>query len=120
MGNPGLTSIVDQITRLKGEYPHVRCLKVGGIYAGLVMVEAKCIDIDQRQPAAAQQKDLTKRVGLKDDQWQSLIALYKQLLHEHHDFFLAPQHPSASPTLSRLAAKYSMPARMSRHEIHAP
>ncbi|KAM0804193.1 hypothetical protein BDR22DRAFT_800550 [Usnea florida] len=94
-------------------------VEVKGIYAGLVMVEAKCIDIDERQSAAAQEKDPSKRTDLKNDQWQSLIALHKQLLHEHHDFFLASQHPSASPALSRLAAKYSMPARMWRHGIHA-
>ncbi len=93
--------------------------EVKGIYAGLVMVEAKCIDIDERQSAAAQEKDPSKKIDLKNDQWQSLIALHKQLLHEHHDFFLASQHPSASPALSRLAAKYSMPARMWRHGIHA-
>ena len=94
-------------------------VEVKGIYAGLVMVEAKCIDIDERQSAAAQEKDPSKKTDLKNDQWQSLIALHKQLLHEHHDFFLASQHPSASPALSRLAAKYSMPARMWRHGIHA-
>ena len=94
-------------------------VEVKGIYAGLVMVEAKCIDIDERQSAAAQEKDPFKKTDLKNDQWQSLIALHKQLLHEHHDFFLASQHPSASPALSRLAAKYSMPARMWRHGIHA-
>ena len=94
-------------------------IEVKGIYAGLVMVEAKCIDIDERQSAAAQEKDPAKRVQLKNDQWQSLTALHKQLLHEYHDFFLASQHPSASPALSRLAAKYSMPARMWRHGIHA-
>ena len=94
-------------------------VEVKGIYAGLVMVEAKCIDIDERQSAAAQEKDPIKKIDLKNDQWQSLIALHKQLLHEHHDFFLASQHPSASPALSRLAAKYSMPARMWRHGIHA-
>ena len=94
-------------------------VEVKGIYAGLVMVEAKCIDIDDKQSSAAQEKDPTKKMNLKNDQWQSLIALHKQLLHEHHDFFLASQHPSASPALSRLAAKYSMPARMWRHGIHA-
>ena len=94
-------------------------VEVKGIYAGLVMVEAKCIDIDDKQSSAAQEKDPAKRMNLKNDQWQSLIALHKQLLHEHHDFFLASQHPSASPALSRLAAKYSMPARMWRHGIHA-
>ena len=94
-------------------------VEVKGIYAGLVMVEAKCILIDERQITAAQEKDPAWRTNLQNDQWQSLIALHKQLLHEHHDFFLASQHPSASPALSRLAAKYSMPARMWRHGIHA-
>jgi len=54
-------------------------VEVKGIYAGLVMVEAKCIDIDERQSAAAQEKDLLKRTHLKNDQWQSLIALHKQV-----------------------------------------
>ena len=94
-------------------------MEVKGIYAGLVMVEAKCSGINERQNATAQEKGVYGRFDLKNDQWQSLIALHKQLLHEHHDFFLASQHPSASPALSRLAAKYSMPARMWRHGIHA-
>lgn len=54
-------------------------IEVKGIYAGLVMVEAKCIDIDERQSAAAQEKDPSKKVHLKNDQWQSLIALHKQV-----------------------------------------
>ena len=97
-------------------------VEVKGIYAGLVMVEAKCIDIDEKQSSTAQGNGTSKSnhlKQLKDDQWHSLIALHKQLLHEHHDFFSASQHPSASPALSRLAAKYSMPARMWRHGIHA-
>lgn len=49
-------------------------VEVEGIYAGLVMVEAKCIDIDKRQSAAAQEKDLSKKFELKDDQWQSHTA----------------------------------------------
>lgn len=94
-------------------------IEVKGIYAGLVMVEVKCIDIDEKQSAAVQGKDRLTRGSLRNDQWQALMALHKQLLHEHHDFFLASQHPSASPALSTLAAKYSMPARMWRHGIHA-
>jgi len=50
---------------------------------------------------------------------QALIALHRTLLHEHHDFFLASQHPSASPSLKKLAQKYAMPARMWRHGIHS-
>ena len=123
-------------------------VEVKGIYAGLVMVEAKCIDVDEKQAAAAQkaievrkreastqediqgspretrqtpsqENDPFRETDLTREQWQALIALHKTLLHEHHDFFLASQHPSASSALSRLAAKYSMPARMWRHGIHA-
>ena len=47
------------------------------------------------------------------------MAIYKTFPYEQHDFFLASQHPSASPALSRLAAKYSRPARMWRHGIQA-
>jgi hypothetical protein len=89
--------------------------EVKSIYAGLTMVETKCIHVDRAQAVAAQDSD-TK---LASDHWQALIALHRTLLHEHHDFFLASQHPSASPALRRLAAKYSMPARMWKHGIHS-
>ncbi|KAJ6258181.1 hypothetical protein Dda_7100 [Drechslerella dactyloides] len=92
--------------------------EVKGIYAGLVMVEAKCIEVDSKQAAAATQggKDVPH---LNNDQWRALIALHRTLLHEHHDFFLASQHPSAAPSLRKLAIKYAMPARMWRHGIHS-
>lgn len=88
--------------------------EVKGIYAGLVMVESKCIEVDNAQSA---NKDSPQ--PLNNEQWQALIALHRTLLHEHHDFFLASQHPSASPALRRLASKYAMPARMWRHGIHS-
>ena len=90
--------------------------EVKSIYAGLTMVETKCIHVDRAQAAAAQDNADSK---LAPDHWQALIALHRTLLHEHHDFFLASQHPSASPALRRLAAKYSMPARMWKHGIHS-
>jgi hypothetical protein len=90
--------------------------EVKSIYAGLTMVETKCIHVDRAQAAASQDHPNTK---LASDHWQALIALHRTLLHEHHDFFLASQHPSASPALRRLAAKYSMPARMWKHGIHS-
>ena len=92
--------------------------EVKGIYAGLVMVEAKCIEVDNKQATLAQ-ADSSEQPKLNNEQWQALIALHRTLLHEHHDFFLASQHPSASPALRRLAAKYAMPARMWRHGIHS-
>ncbi|KAF3902925.1 hypothetical protein AA313_de0210132 [Arthrobotrys entomopaga] len=92
--------------------------EVKGIYAGLVMVEAKCIEVDSKQAAAGTQ-GLKEAPRLNNDQWQALIALHRTLLHEHHDFFLASQHPSAAPSLRKLATKYAMPARMWRHGIHS-
>ncbi|KAI1160979.1 hypothetical protein F5B18DRAFT_663493 [Nemania serpens] len=86
--------------------------EVKGIYAGLMMVESKCIEVDNAQSSHNDTK-------LNNEQWQALIALHRTLLHEHHDFFLASQHPSASPALKRLASKYAMPARMWRHGIHS-
>jgi hypothetical protein len=92
--------------------------EVKSIYAGLVMVESKCIHVDKAQAVAI--KDAEKGESkIADDHWQALIALHRTLLHEHHDFFLASQHPSASPALRRLATKYTMPARMWKHGIHS-
>ncbi|XXH02323.1 hypothetical protein Hte_008696 [Hypoxylon texense] len=75
--------------------------EVKGIYAGLVMVESKCIEVDNAQSS---QND----TQLNNEQWQALIALHRTLLHEHHDFFLASQHPSASQALRRLASKMAI------------
>ncbi|KAI1755652.1 hypothetical protein F4782DRAFT_362484 [Xylaria castorea] len=86
--------------------------EVKGIYAGLMMVESKCIEVDNAQSSQNDTK-------LNNEQWQALIALHRTLLHEHHDFFLASQHPAASQALKRLASKYAMPARMWRHGIHS-
>jgi hypothetical protein len=88
--------------------------EVKSIYAGLTMVENKCIHVDRAQAA-----DTDPNTKIGSDHWQALIALHRTLLHEHHDFFLASQHPSASPALRRLASKYSMPARMWKHGIHS-
>ena len=86
--------------------------EVKGIYAGVVMVESKCIEVDNVQSTNRETK-------LNNDQWQALVALHRTLLNEHHDFFLASQHPAANQALKRLANKYAMPARMWRHGIHS-
>jgi hypothetical protein len=83
------------------------------------MVEAKCVEVDNKQALAAKKGKTGQQPKLSNEQWQALIALHRTLLHEHHDFFLASQHPSASPALRRLAGKYTMPARMWRHGIHS-
>jgi len=86
--------------------------EVKGIYAGLVMVEAKCINIDTQKASHPEER-------LETEQWQALIALHRTLLYEHHDVLMATQHPSANPELRGLATKYSMPARMWKHGIQA-
>lgn len=88
--------------------------EVKTIYSGLVMVENKCIEVNNLQTENSEEKS-----DLSQEQWQALITLHRTLLHEHHDFFLASQHPSANSALRRLASKYSMPARMWRHGIHS-
>ena len=86
-------------------------IEVKGIYASLFLVEAKYIDLDELQQTRAQ-KDAFNRVRLEDAQWQSFTALYKLLLNEYYDFLLASQYPLASSKLSKLAATYSMLARI--------
>ncbi|KAI0124945.1 hypothetical protein BJ170DRAFT_584906 [Xylariales sp. AK1849] len=115
---PALSEVPDTDTE-SAKQPETRPIsqeqlvaEVKGIYAGLVMVESKCIEIDNAQSTHVDAK-------LNNEQWQALIALHRTLLHEHHDFFLASQHPSASPALRKLASKYAMPARMWRHGIHS-
>ena len=86
--------------------------EVKGIYAGLVMVESKCINIDAAQASECPTK-------LAREQWQALVALHRTLLYEHYDFLMATQHPLATDELKALPARYCMPARMWRHAIHS-
>ena len=67
--------------------------EVKGIYAGLVMMESKCIEADNAHRTQTNGK-------LSNEQWQALIALHPTLLHEHHDFFNAPR-------TERLCGKYT-------------
>ncbi|UKZ78868.1 hypothetical protein TrVFT333_006614 [Trichoderma virens FT-333] len=48
--------------------------EVKGIYAGLVMVESKCIEVDNAQSA---DKGSHSPQQLTDEQWQALIALHR-------------------------------------------
>jgi hypothetical protein len=84
--------------------------EVKAIYARLAMVESKCIEVDKT--LRPQHKPGGNPPPFDNMQFQALLALDRALLHEHHDFFLAPQHPSASPAPGRLAAKSAMPAHV--------
>ncbi|RYP48351.1 hypothetical protein DL769_011210 [Monosporascus sp. CRB-8-3] len=86
--------------------------EVKGIYAGLVMVESKCIEVGKNLLSEPDRK-------LSSEQWKALDALHRTLLYEHYDFLLASQHVSASPALRSLASRYAMPARLWRHGIYS-
>jgi hypothetical protein len=86
--------------------------EVKGIYAGLVMVEGKCIQVDAKHAALAREAPAGTQPKLNNEQWQALIALHRTLLHEHHDLFLASQHTFAALAVRRLAIKYAMPERL--------
>jgi hypothetical protein len=88
-----------------------RLAEVRSIYAGLVMVEAKCIEEDQKLVSSTQPK-------LNHQQWQALITLHRTLLYEHHDFLLASQHPSADLAIQKLALSYNIPTRIWLHGVH--
>ncbi|OQD80157.1 hypothetical protein PENANT_c038G04824 [Penicillium antarcticum] len=87
--------------------------EVRAIYDGLVKVEKKCIEVIKYL------SQMGLRTELSQDQWSTVISLHRMLLHEHHDFFLASQHPSASPAVKHLAEKYAMPAHVTDRDIWA-
>ena len=49
---------------------------------------------------------------INDEQWQSLLYLYRIYLHQCYDFFMACQHPLATPTTCKLALLYVMPEQL--------
>ena len=59
------------------------------IYAGLVIVEAKCIEVENKLASLAAAAGSSK---LSNEQWQALVALHRTLLYKHHNFFLTSQH----------------------------
>ena len=93
-------------------------VEVKGLHAGLIRLETQCIEIEEMH--------LVSRAGYGSSEdfrhgcihWNTLVALHKRLLDEHHDFFLASQRPLPSSALRNLACKYTMPASMWKHGIH--
>ncbi|KAJ2896494.1 hypothetical protein MKZ38_005482 [Zalerion maritima] len=86
--------------------------EVADIYASVGMVESKCIEVNN-----SQSQNFSR--AFSNAQWQALITLHRTVLHEHHDYFLASQHPSASPALRQLPSEYAMLARMWIYGIHS-
>ncbi|KAK1144534.1 hypothetical protein N8T08_005407 [Aspergillus melleus] len=79
------------------------------IYGGIVAVEKKCAEYIQTNK---ENPDITP------EKWHAMLTVHRMLLQEHHDFFMASQHPSSLPSFRRISEKYAMPARMWRYGIH--
>ncbi|KAL9057309.1 MAG: hypothetical protein Q9162_002383 [Coniocarpon cinnabarinum] len=111
--------------------------EVKEIYSGLVMVEQKCVSVVNEQSLVdGLQCPHTSKVHahgstvahtpsvdnqaerVRVEHFPALVALHRTLLHEHHDFLSASQHPSANTSIKELAAKYPIPAQMWKHGIH--
>lgn len=89
--------------------------EVREIYARLVAVEKKCIEIHKQhsEPGSVGENELTP------SQWRKLIALHRMLLRGHYTFLLISQHPSATPVLKQLAGNCAIPSRMWRYGIYS-
>lgn len=88
--------------------------EVLGIYAAIETVERKCIAIDQGQMDRA-----AKHIKLSDHNWPALTAVHRTLLHEHYDFLIASQQPTALDQVKRMASERQMPLRLWRFGIHS-
>ncbi|KFY80206.1 hypothetical protein V499_00880, partial [Pseudogymnoascus sp. VKM F-103] len=90
--------------------------EVKEIYVSLTTAESKCIQyleqLEKEAPPRTQPK-------LSNEQYQTLFALHRKLLHLHHDFFEKCQLPPATLVVKCLPRKYAMPARLWRHAIHS-
>lgn len=93
--------------------------EVVSIYAGIERIESKCIRADSVQVDPRRQSPCGQRIVLAPAHWRALVGLHRALLYEHHDFFLASYHPSASPAIRHRSIEWSMPARMWKYGIHS-
>ncbi|KAF5712521.1 hypothetical protein FMUND_8402 [Fusarium mundagurra] len=77
--------------------------EVRGIYAGLVMVETKCIEVD---------KDHSSEGRLTPEEWQQLIAFHRKLLLEDDDpFNISSTKESQNCDLGELLSELSLRSR---------
>ncbi|PNP60576.1 hypothetical protein FNYG_14679 [Fusarium nygamai] len=77
--------------------------EVKGIYAGLIMVETKCIEVDKAHSTEGR---------LTPEEWQQLIAFHRKLLHEDDDpFNISSTKKSQNYDLGELLSELSLRSR---------
>ncbi|KAK3378998.1 hypothetical protein B0T24DRAFT_487536, partial [Lasiosphaeria ovina] len=91
---------------------------VEDIYAGLVLVEQKCIELDQVDTLPSTGHLETWILSYDSERNRALVNLHRINWRDHYDFLQASQHPQGSPKLRALPIKYTMAARLWRHAIH--
>lgn len=88
-------------------------IEVKTIYEDFAIVITKCPETDSSRNIHPDDHQPS------NGQWVGLILLYRTLLLEHHNIFVASQYPGESEALGRLNSKYAMPSRMWRHANHS-
>lgn len=69
--------------------------------------------------AGLRERQLKQSTAAKHPHIHRQHSRSQNVSHEHHDFFLASQHPLATNTLRQFTSKYTMPARMWHYGIHS-
>jgi len=89
--------------------------EIKSVYAGLLLLETKCIQVDQQVALQYQGNERT----ITPVYWKALSEIHRKLLNEHVDMFLCSQHPSGGPALKRLIERYNIAARLWKHGIES-
>ena len=85
-------------------------LRAKGIYAGLLVVEDRCIELDDEYLRTVQNSAEPRNI--QGYQWQVTIAIHRQFISDCHDFLLVPEPHSVTDALDTTTVKESMPKRM--------
>ncbi|KAL8767185.1 MAG: hypothetical protein Q9203_006109 [Teloschistes exilis] len=88
------------------------------LYSRPVMVEAKYVEVDERQLISTQAVTpiLERNV---DEQGQNIAAIHENAINELDELLVAFQKLSVTRTLSRSTLEFTMPARMRQKNIHS-
>jgi hypothetical protein len=91
--------------------------EVNSIYNDLVIAEHKCIEahLMKAQLVREAPEGVLPKLSKK---YKVLISFGRTLLNQHYQFLAAVQHPSRTPAIRQLPAKYDIPARLYRHGIY--
>ena len=116
----GLQNTCDIAPQLKSRYIRHEYLvsEVKDIYEGLLMLEKKCIEVDEKhaKPRSANSEN-PLNLRLSSHRCLDLINLHRCQLFEIYSIVVASYHPAAEPSLYDFVSEQKLPTRMFRHGI---